>query len=152
MKLSNYVCSRCGKSYVSQAWFNKHMLSCSFSTTKAPISKAPVKPPKPKCFMCPRCDKGYSGLKCFNTHIKKCHSVPSEPRISELAQAFNFEEDYFIEQHASADPSVDHLDQLTVFAAKSNNFKLLHLNINSLFNKASNITAIADTGLYDFTV
>ena len=149
-KTLNFSCPDCPKTYVSKAWFDKHVLVCATNKNKvaSKISKqnsATVK--KLKHLKCPRCGMAYSGQLCFTKHVNKC---TVEPTPSDLSQAFDFADEYFSEISTSIEiPTTEYLSELSSFSASTSGFKFIHLNVNSLFNKKDHIIDIADTKEFD---
>ena len=120
-KVKNLVCSSCSKEYSSQAWFEKHI-----------------------CIPLKTCSNGKI-LRKSKTTKKKVNWIPE----------FEFSDDLF--SHSTSNASIiipsgieTHLEKLKNFSeSKAGELKILHLNINSIFNKIDSIHDILDFGTYD---
>ena len=120
-KIKTLVCSSCSKEYSSQIWFEKH-----------------------------KCNLLKTGTKIKKSKIKKIIS-----KNNTCIPEFEFSDDLFFSNSSKASQIIPsgidtHLDKLKKFSnSNDGELKILHLNINSIFNKIDSIHDILDLGTFD---
>ena len=139
-----FSCHHCIREFIYKKAFENHQLTCK---TKLVISKVKAKNYHGSnniILCCPHCSKTMQKPKCFQLHIDKC-----KPSFI-LSEVFCFDDSYFcdLDSYTDYDTNDDYLGKLTTYAANSN-FNLLHMNINSLFNKVHYFQQILENPIYD---
>jgi len=94
---------------------------------------------KEKKFNCTNCNKSYAGKLCLDKHSKKCTS-----KSSTWLPIFDFSDDYFANEpddyNLGEVPYTDYLEGIVTFRTNhKTSFKLMLININSLFAKKQHL-------------
>ncbi|RNA26201.1 reverse transcriptase [Brachionus plicatilis] len=123
----SFICPDCSKSYLSQAWFKKHLLKCGTldrNKFKIKEKKTPRK------------------IECVNFD-------PTPFNGDLLPLVFNFEDEFFY-QRKNTPNFPNYLEDLKNFGARNSRFlRIVHLNVNSLFLKKNELLEVVSLGLYD---
>jgi hypothetical protein len=140
-------CVNCKKVYSYKRAFDKHAIKCMvIGNTTLDLS----------CVYCKKISKSSVWL---NKHQLNCKF---NVKVSEFAlnSIFNFTDDYFSDNEPisnttlnlnSSSLSTNFIEELSNFCSINTayNFKMLHLNINSLYLKYAEFSKILDLALYD---
>jgi hypothetical protein len=140
-------CSLCGKIYKYKGAFEKHVLACTNATVTAGVRMDNE-------VNANHCGKVYSRLSWFTRHLDSCAQLlkGSEPSLQAV---FYFSDDFFELASNNPLPSECPFDSNYVFelsnfcSTHSTRFKILHLNINSLFLKFAELNVILDINCFD---
>lgn len=125
--LQLHLCPHCGKSFKRKGWFNKHLEPCAIKTHKAD-----------------------------RTNILTNEQPKPQANQSSREFPFYFDESLFSEEDDKSqvtllDSSTDKYDISCTINSKINpgSFKIMHLNINSAFNKFEHIIEILNSADID---
>ena len=125
------VCSKCNKEFIYEASFSKHTQSCS---RKIVVGKK-------------------NALKHLaKTHISSVHCDCNDPTDFAIILGDQIEHAFDVPLQfdtVTVQNYEDYIRQLVNFGSVSKNFKILHLNVNSLFSKIFEFQNILETQLYD---
>lgn len=144
-------CNICHKSFTTKnKWYLKHVSSCNDEVSKAILSDS----------ICVHCGKRYVSKKWFTKHTETCKSklstldalrnieyLSSEEVIGDVNKLhegiFSFNDEFFnqIELKLVENVSFESNDWLNTIESSINpdKFNILHLNINSIFNKFEHV-------------
>ena len=160
---NSFKCNVCDKLYTSESWYLKHISICGIGI----VNNNP-KPINSKQLKCQNCDKIFSKCGWLERHYKTSpNCLPSKTHVNDIAEDssnFNFSNDYFRDLNECSERSIfcdsdlninetfrqeySWLDQISLNKIPSN-FTIIHLNLNSIFNKFEHIFSILNTSHAD---